>query len=60
MPRKGHTPEQILNKLRQVVVAVANGNSVDRAVGRKPTRRLLTVHHTASLAPAKFAGSIEV
>ena len=32
MPRKGHSPEQILNKLRQVEVAVANGESVGRAV----------------------------
>ena len=28
MPRKGHSPEQVLNKLRQVEVAVANGKSV--------------------------------
>ena len=32
MPRKGHTPEQILNKLRQVEVAVANGKKVGLAV----------------------------
>ncbi len=32
MPRRGHTPEQILNKLRQVEVAVANGRSVSQAV----------------------------
>ncbi len=32
MPRKGRTPEQILNKLRQVDVAVANGKSVGHAV----------------------------
>ena len=32
MPRKGHTPEQILNKLRQVEVAVANGKQVAQAV----------------------------
>ena len=32
MPRKGHSPEQILNKLRQVEVAVANGSSVGQAV----------------------------
>ena len=32
MPRKGHSPEQILNKLRQVEVAVAKGSSVGRAV----------------------------
>ena len=31
MPRRGHTPEQILNKLRQVEVAVANGKSVAQA-----------------------------
>ena len=32
MPRKGHSPEQILNKLRQVDVAVAHGKSVGQAV----------------------------
>ena len=32
MPRRGHTPEQILNKLRQVEVAVANGKQVAQAV----------------------------
>ncbi len=32
MPRKGHSPEQVLNKLRQVEVAVAGGRSVGQAV----------------------------
>ena len=32
MARKGHSPEQILNKLRQVEVAVANGKKVSQAV----------------------------
>ena len=32
MARKGHSPEQILNKLRQVEVAVADGKSVGQAV----------------------------
>ena len=32
MPRKGHSPEQILNKLRQVEVAAANGKKVSQAV----------------------------
>ncbi len=32
MPRKGHSPEQVLNKLRQVEVAVANGKRVGQAV----------------------------
>jgi len=32
MPRRGHTPEQVLNKLRQVDVGVANGKSVGQAV----------------------------
>jgi len=32
MPRKGHGPEQVLNKLRQVEVAVAGGKSVGKAV----------------------------
>ncbi len=33
MPRKGHSPEQVLNKLRQVEVAVAGGKRVPQAVG---------------------------
>ena len=32
MPRKGHSPEQVLNKLRQVEVAVAGGKSVGQVV----------------------------
>jgi putative transposase len=32
MPRKGHTPEQVLNNLRQVEVAVAGGKSAGQAV----------------------------
>ena len=32
MPRKGRSPEQILNKLRQVEVAVAGGKRVGQAV----------------------------
>ena len=32
MPGKGHSPEQLLNKLGQVGVAVAGGKSVGRAV----------------------------
>ena len=32
MPGKGHSPEQVLNKLRQVEVAVAGGESVGQAV----------------------------
>ena len=32
MPRKGHRPEQILNKLRQVELSVANGKRVGQAV----------------------------
>ena len=32
MPGKGHSPEQVLNKIRQVEVAVAGGKSVGQAV----------------------------
>ena len=32
MPRKGHRPEQVLNTLRQVEIAVAGGKSVGMAV----------------------------
>ena len=41
MPRKGHTPEQILNKLRQVEVAVSNGKQVAEAV-----REIAVSQHT--------------
>ncbi len=41
MPRKGHSPEQVLNKLRQVEVAVAGGKSVGRAV-----REIGVTNHT--------------
>ena len=43
MPRKGHNPEQILNKLRQVEVAVAGGKSVGQAV-----REIGVTDHTHS------------
>ena len=40
MPREGHNPEQILNMLRQVEIAVANGENVGQAVhGRTSTTR---------------------
>ena len=32
MPRRKHSPEQILGKLREVEVALANGETVARAV----------------------------
>ena len=41
MPRQGHSPEQILNKLRQVEVAVANGKQVAQAV-----REIAVSQHT--------------
>ena len=41
MPRKGHKPEQVLNKLRQVEVAVAGGKSVSQAV-----REIEVIDHT--------------
>ena len=41
MPRKGHSPEQILNKLRQVEVAVATGTPVAQAV-----REIAVSQHT--------------
>ena len=43
MPRKGHSPEQVLNKLRQVEVAVSGGKSVGRAV-----REIGVTDHTHS------------
>ena len=43
MPRKGHNPEQVLNKLRQVEVAVAGGKSVVVAV-----REIGVTDHTHS------------
>jgi len=43
MPRKRHSPEQVLNKLRQVEVAVAGGKSIGQAVrGRTVTTRAST------------------
>ena len=43
MPRKGHSPEQVLNKLRQVEVAIAGGKSIGQAVrGRTATTRAST------------------
>ena len=41
MPRKGHSSEQVLNKLRQVEVAVANGTPVSLAV-----REIAVSQHT--------------
>ncbi|MBT3554989.1 MAG: transposase [Chloroflexi bacterium] len=32
MPRKGHSPEQIFNKLRQAEVSIASGKSVGQAL----------------------------
>ena len=32
MPRKRHSPEQVFNKLREVEVALAKGETVPRAV----------------------------
>ena len=34
MPRKRHSPEQILRKLREVEVALAKGEMIARAVGQ--------------------------
>ncbi len=51
MPRKGHNPEQILNKLRQVEVAVAGGKSVGAGV-----REIGVTDHTHSTSLR--AGSI--
>ena len=43
MPGKRHSPEQVLNKLRQVEVAVVGGKSVDQVVhGRTATTRAST------------------
>ena len=51
MPRRGHTPEQILNKLRQVEVAVANGKSVSQAV-----REIGVSDHTYYKWRAEYGG----
>jgi transposase-like protein len=51
MPRRGHTPEQILNKLRQVEVAVANGRSVSQAV-----REIGVSDHTYYKWRAEYGG----
>jgi putative transposase len=51
MPRRGHTPEQILNKLREVEVAVANGRSVSQAV-----REIGVSDHTYYKWRAEYGG----
>ncbi len=51
MPRKGHSPEQILNKLRQVEVAVANGKQVAQAV-----REIGVSDHTYYKWRAEYGG----
>ena len=43
MPRKGYSPEKILNKLRQVEVAVASGKRIGQAV-----REIGVTDHTHS------------
>ena len=46
MARKRHTPEQVINKLREAEVAIAEGSTVaevERRVGALPAvRRVLT------------------
>jgi transposase-like protein len=51
MPRRGHTPEQVLNKLRQVEVAVANGKQVAQAV-----REIGVSDHTYYKWRAEYGG----
>ena len=52
MPRKGHSPEKILNKLRQVEVAVAKGSSVAQAV------RDINVSENTDLTPSKVLSEL--
>jgi len=51
MPGKGHSPEQVLNKLRQVEVAVAGGKSVGQAV-----RDIGATDHTYYRWPREYGG----
>ena len=51
MPGKGHSPEQVLNKLRQVEVAVAGGKSVGQAV-----REIGVTDHTYSRWRHEYGG----
>ena len=51
MPRKGHSPEQVLNKLRQVEVAIAGGKSVGQAV-----REIGVTDHTYYRWRREYAG----
>ena len=44
MPRKKHSPEQILGKLREVEVALAQGETVARAV-----RQIGVIEQTGSV-----------
>ena len=51
MPRKGRSPEQVLNKLRQVEVAVAGGKSVGQTV-----RRIGVTDHTYYRRRREYGG----
>ena len=51
MARRGHTPEQILNKLRQVEVAVANSKRVAQAV-----REIAVSEHTYYRWRSEYGG----
>jgi len=64
MPRRGHSPEQILNKLRQVEVSVAAGKTVAlsvRAIGvtEQTYYRWRTEYRGLSLNQAKELKRLE-
>ena len=53
MPRKRHSPEQILRKLREVEVALANGETVARAVRKNEVTEQT---HSTSLRAGSTTG----
>ena len=56
MPGKGHSPEQVLRKLRQVEVAVAGGKSVGQAVREIGVTDTLITGGDASRADSTSTG----
>jgi putative transposase len=64
MPRRGHSPEQILNKLRQVEISVANGKTValpvrETGVTEQTYYRWRTEYRGLSLGQAKQLKRLE-
>ena len=48
MPRKRHTPEQVINKLREAEVVISGGGTVAGASRNKQTATSLRPNHSES------------